>query len=155
MTQEERIEILRRVAEVAPKEMKARLQYGVFMDCKVAIGGHTLFLHPEFNDDQAVFAMLGAIRQRVNELLAQVGKTEDWEEVAEYGRIRDILNNASNAELHCPHPWLSLTSERVARAFVEVFGERQGGGEMSRLISVLCGHPEGRDGARHLEMTYG
>lgn len=128
MTNEERVELLRRVAEVAPKEMGA---YFVGPDegldsCRVeAVGprGFALDLHDwgsgmDYHDAAAIIAMLDAM-EKAGYAIGLVSFTPGarWYRVEWWRDLRDARDNPGRCEFDG-----DTRAEAVARAFVRVFG---------------------------------
>ena len=114
MTNEERIELLKAVAECAPKEMKATFrEEGTYSEteCVLFMGCEQsplyLHLHPEWTDGEESFAMLDAMEKAGYK----------WE-LAPYwlsGRYRCIAGGL--------YGYGHSKAEAIARAFIQVFVE--------------------------------
>lgn len=123
MTQEERIELLRKVAEVAPKEMKAEYaEAGKYseVECVLLMGCHEspLYLHldPEYKDGEAIIAMLDAMEGAG--WAAYAGSEADDNGVRIPGYYCCCYDTNDCESLECKG---ETRAEAVARAFVEVF----------------------------------
>lgn len=110
MTQEERIELLKRVAEVAPKEMGAKLisSQGVKFSRDNGQTTAVLTADDDMFDAEAIIAMLDAM-EGVGYFPMLYGNGESYE-----------CSNALYAD-NCIPTQNKTRAEAVARAFVDVF----------------------------------
>lgn len=122
MTQEERIELLRKVAEVAPKEMGAKLisSEGVKFSRDNGQTTAVLTADDDMFDAEAIIAMLDAMEARDLEGLGPEVCVELTGSKGEYHCRRWVCpeNDDSLATVNTQG---DTRAEAVARAFVEVF----------------------------------
>lgn len=139
MTQEERIELLKRVAEVAPKEMGAVLiqsenpngQAVKFSKESGQATGLLTLNGDDVFDAEAIIAMLDAMEEAGwwVELAGLAEMLEGWK-TGRIGRgysVTFVENHptfTTDEGIVVPIPFIGKTrAEAVARAFVEVFGK--------------------------------
>jgi hypothetical protein len=134
MTEEERIELLKWVAEVAPKEMGAEKWHESVADgtCNsVSFSGrHYLSLESDISDASACFAMLDAIENGVPDAWTKLLKVDAFDPYClhveagvsdeEYNSIRQFSD--ADRPLRLDIMGIGATrAEAIARAFVAVF----------------------------------
>ncbi len=114
MNEQERIELLKAVAECAPKEMDARLSQGILVKYKVDIHGAncTLYLDPSFKDGDAMLAMLDAMEKAGwFPRLGNNSYAHYWCSVYDHTPVTPKIQTKGTTR-----------AEAVSRAFVAVFG---------------------------------
>lgn len=125
MNEQERIELLKAVAECALKEMGAFYDEGC-TSCDFAAYDERIWFTLDADQSDvtagpAIIAMLDAMRKRESELTQLVATHSDKElsamacehAASELFRVRAVLNELT---------WRNLSAEAVSRAFVAVFG---------------------------------
>ena len=128
MTFEERIELLKAVAECAPKEMGA-LFHGTYVDfvgpgMDDGDGPPQLGLQDDLCDASACFVLLDAIEKAFAPAWVRVGHYPDIQppyNVCVYGEDKNG-EGFRNSE-----GWGTTRAEAIARAFVAVFGKVEDG----------------------------
>lgn len=131
MNETERIELLRAVAECAPKEMKATFrEKGTYSEteCVLFMGCEQsplyLHLHPEWTDGEESFAMLDAMEKAGCNVALTSSVYFDGVHHPGYGcYVKRPWESFSMRPSQCHQG--ETRAEAIARAFVQVFQKRE------------------------------